>query len=236
MSESTKAINVVRVRNERSIVGYWMVANLAPRAGSAFIYGELRLPAMRGEHLVGADRVGFADTPLVRAVQTWVANQVEDLAQKIERAMAKETRPEERERANDALSQFRELMRRYLMPEATPGELNADARSGIKDGLKRKPPLAPASWGKRIDTIVMEGRRKSIAIALGSKVPLDYRCYEQTDKGLLPVRTADVELVTEPLGIVLMNPDRSITGRSQGKTIAWLRDKATGVRSETIEI
>jgi len=236
MSESTKAINVIRVRNQRNVVGYWMLAGLAPRAGSAFIYGELRLPAMTGQHLAGAERAGFADTPLVRAVQTWVAGRVEDLAQMVERSMAKETRPEERERANDALSQFRDLMRRYLTPEAVPGQLSSEGPDGKSDGPRPEPPTPPKEWGKKVDTIIVEQGRRRIAIAQGTNVPLEYRCYEKTDKGLLPVRNADVELLTEPSGVAAMGSSRSISGVSEGRTVAWLRDRATRVCSEKIEI
>lgn len=236
MSESTKAINVIRVRNQRNVVGYWMLATLAPRAGSAFIYGELRLPGMTSEHHAGAERSGFADTPLVRAIQTWVASQVENLAQSIERSMARETRPEERERANDALNHFRDLMRKYLTPETISGQLSSESPDGKKDGTRPEPPTPPKEWGRRVDTIIIEQGRKTIAIAQGSSVPLEYRCYERTDKGLVPIRNAEVELFTEPSGVVVMNSNRSISGVSEGKTVAWLRDPATGVESEKIGI
>jgi hypothetical protein len=235
MSDTTKALNIIRVRNDRNIVGYWTVADLNPLASSAFIYGELHLPIMRGRHLVGSDRVGFADTSLVRAVQLWVAEKVQELGKLIQRAHGKETRPEERNRMNEILHQFRDLMRKFLEPESTAGDMESDALKGGGEGPKPKPPEAPR-WGSRIDRIILEPGRTSIAMAYGSRIPLDFRCYEVSPNGLLPIRNPEVTLAPDKNGLLKLHPDKSLEGLAEGRTTIRITDKSSTAKSEPIEV
>lgn len=235
LSEETKAFNIVRVKNERNVVGYWTVAELAPLAASAFLYGELQLPAMTSEHTIGAEWERFKDTPLVRAVKVWVSEHVNDLAQRIQKKMEKEVRPEERGKANEVLSRFRDLMREYLDADAS-GMLGSEGLGVGKEGAKPQPPKAPKEWGNKVDTILLEPNRKSIAIALGSRVPLEFKCYENQGEERLPVKDAKVDLIPNRKGIVKFDSDRSITGFSAGKIIAKLRDRGTGVESNEMEM
>lgn len=146
MSDRNRPLNVVRARNERNIVGSWTLADLAPMAESAFIYGVLSLPALQSEHLAGSDRMGFSDTALVRAVAAWLGAQVEDLAERIRAARAAQNRPEDHARATTALEKMRDLMRRYI--EATrPGGGGDHGDGEGPDGPLPPPPPGPR-WAR----------------------------------------------------------------------------------------
>lgn len=91
----TRPLNVIRIRNQRNVVNNWSIAGLHYRAELAFILGLLQVSDLRGDRLVGADRMGLTDTPLVRTLRHWVSQQVEVLANQIQQANAKEHKPEE---------------------------------------------------------------------------------------------------------------------------------------------
>lgn len=235
-SEETKAFNIIRVKNQRNVVGYWTLADLAPVAASAFLYGELTLPAFTSEHTVGAEWEKFADTPLVRAVKAWVAERVDELAQRLQKKMEKEVKPEERSKANEALSRYRDLMRNFLETTAA-GSLGIDGYGNGKEGSKPRAPKPPTRWGTKVDNIVLEPTNKHIAIALGTKIPLDFKCYENVEKDQLPVRKARVALIPTKKGIVKYdNIDHSITGVSPGRITVKLQDLDTGVESNELDI
>lgn len=231
LSDDTRALNVVRVKDQRNVVGYWHAAELVPRASSAFVLGEAVVPSLTGEHLAGADRIGFADTPLVRAVRAWVADQIENLATQLERAMARGSRSHDRERANDALSQFRDLMREFLAPTTGGGDDDqGDLGRRSKDHL---PPVV--RWGTRVDRIDVEPKRDMVSVARGTTVPIIYKCYEVTDLGeMLPVRNPQLQMIADTPGILELVKSRIIKGVSEGDTIARLRDAVTGVESNEI--
>jgi hypothetical protein len=113
-TEDMRPLHLIRIRNNRNVVGLWSVADLSPGASSGFVFGELRVPSLDGEHLAGADRKSLNDTPLVRGLQDWTANQVKELADKIQQATAKEHRSEDRDKVNQSLKKLRDLMREFL--------------------------------------------------------------------------------------------------------------------------
>ena len=187
MSDHSKPLNVIRVRNDRNVAGQWSLAELAPRAESAFVFGQVKVAAVKGEHLAGAERIGFADTPLIRALEGWVAAQVEDLADKIQKANAKETKQEDRDKANATLSEFRELMREFLSPNPVPGADEGEGEGEGKQGKGVKRKRTAWTLGKRVDEIALEPTNGAIALALGTKIPIYYKCYQvDADGNSLP--------------------------------------------------
>src|SRR5437879_6712772 len=86
-------------------------------ACSTFILGTLRVPALTGEQLAGAERHALADTPLTRSLQDWVEAEVTEIATQIQRSQASRDTPEDRDTTNEALRKLRDLMRQFLRPE-----------------------------------------------------------------------------------------------------------------------
>ena len=236
-TDDRKALNVIRVRNDRNIVANWAVAGLSPRAESGFIFGELRVPDLRGEHLADSHRTDLADTPLRRALEAWVHEQIEVLAERIQEAMAHETRPQDKERASHALSQLRELMREYLETDPIPGEDDDADGDGNNDngedgnGISGHGPR----WGTTVDTIELEPSRARLALALGTKVPFVFRCYD-TSSGASrrPVKHVALELQSNQDGIVEMMDDGCLRALAPGSTEVWLRDPDSGVISDRV--
>ena len=108
----------------------------------------LSLPALQGEHLAGADRIGFADTPLGRATKAWLSEQVEDLAEAIRTVKAAEYKPADHEKATDALEKMRNLMRRYLDATGVDGRGGPGEGEGVDGPFPPPPP--PPIWGSRV--------------------------------------------------------------------------------------
>lgn len=221
-TEDMRPLNVIRVRNARNIVGLWSVPDLCPGASSGFIYGELRLPAMEGDHVIGADRHSLNDTPLVRAVEKWTADQIRRLAERIQEATAKEHRPEDCDRVNASLRKLRDLMRRFLADRqrGTDGSGEGDRGTGDRGGDPE--PRPPREHGTRIDVIEVEGGAASIALAAGCRVPLRVRAFEHTANGELlavvePILTPHVE----PSGFVEYLPDGTVAGLAAGTATLW---------------
>jgi hypothetical protein len=123
-TEDMRPLHVIRIRNDRNVVGLWSVADLSPGASSGFIFGEIRVPGLEAEHMAGADRKSLNDTPLVRALEAWTADQVKSLADKIQQATAREHKPEDRDKVNQSLNKLRNLMRNFLR-DRDRGELGA---------------------------------------------------------------------------------------------------------------
>jgi hypothetical protein len=217
-ADRRKALNVIRVRNGRNVVANWSVADLSPRSESAFVYGQLLLPALTPEHLAGAERHGTVDTPLVLAVRAWVAAQVEDLASRIQQAQARNHRPEDRTRANDALERMRELMRQYLRGDTLVG-----------------PTERPR--GTRVDEIVFEGGRASVALAAGTTVPLQVACFELTPQGKrLPVSVDGLEMCCETGSVLDLVSTGLVRGVWPGRTKCWFRTGEGGVESNRVDV
>ena len=211
-----RAINVIRVRNDRNVVANWAVAELAPVASSTFLYGTLRVPALTGEHLSGAERQALADTPLTRALQAWVEQLLSQISLEIQRAQASRDTTEDREAANDALRRLRELMREYLRP------------SGGENGGRE--------FGSIIHEITLEPGKNELALAVGTVVPLVFKCYERDRDRRLPILKPRVHMVADPVGVVSFNGFSSITALAPGTCKARLENLEGTVRSNEVTI
>lgn len=220
-----KAVNVVRVRNARNVIGNWSVADLCAQSSSAYIYGVLQMPTTGPENQLGADRIALADTPLVRALEAWTAQQVTDLAAKIQKAISKEHKPQEVDKANDGLRKMREAMRQFL-EKAAQGQ-------GGGDGEPPQPPVR----GTIVRQIVLERGAQALALAKGTTVPLVVQAYDLAPNGdRLKVRGAHLELVSDPPTLTSMVGRRSLRAESVGRATIWFRDVATGVESNRVGI
>jgi hypothetical protein len=233
---NSKPLNVVRVRNARNIVGNWSVADMHSRAESAFIFGELRMPSLSPEHQMGADRVTLADTPLMRALQSWVTEHVVALAARLQKAMAQEHKPQEMDKANDGLRKMRDLMREFL-EETAPGSYSGPGGKG-HDPDGGKPPVRPTKpEGTVVRQIVLEGGAQSIALARGTTVPLIVRAYDAGPNGeKLVIRKAQLEMQSEGPGVASLSGRRTLRADAAGRTTIWFQDKATGVLSNRVEV
>lgn len=232
-----KALNVIRVRNTRNVVANLSLADLVPQNESGFILGDLRLPSIGPEHVSGADRKGLADTAITRAVQQWLESQVEQLAQRIQRAITKDHKPQDRNRANDSLQRIRDLMRRFLEPEDSQGtNEGAGGPQGDGDRGRTREPVERKT-GSVVQIIELEPGRRTVSLATGSQIPLVAHCYEQAPDGkLLPVSGVDLELVASGARIATLSATRTLKGEVAGRSQVSVRDKASGVQSNTIEV
>jgi len=237
MSEDLKALNVIRVRNERNVVANWPLARLAPMAESSFIFGELRVPGLEAEHVADSHRDELADTPLARALEQWVTEQVEALAAKLRDALVKETRPEDRTRTSRTLSEFRELMRDYLESSPVSGEQEGEGEDGDEGngtGRRRGRRWIP---GSKLDEIILEPGQQRISLASGTKAPLVFRCYERDPDGeRYPVLGVPVELCVSRSGMLRLTSDGDLHGISAGTAEMWLRNPDTGITSNKVEV
>jgi hypothetical protein len=233
--EDTRPLNVIRVRNDRNIVDNWSVADLHSRAESAFIFGALRLPDLKGDHLVGADRMGLADTALVRAIRHWTSEQVKTLADKIQAATAKEHKAEDRDVANQGLKKLRELMQKYLQGAVSNNGLGPGTK-GTNGPGPTPPPPPPIEYGERVDELVFEGGGPSIAFATGTGIPILVKAYEVDATGIRkPVRKYNYTFHTESK-IVEIASDGRLLGQKPGVAKAWLVEAETGVKSNEVSI
>lgn len=239
MSDETRARNVIRVWNVRNNVATWpLTAILEAGAAASFIHGELRCPALTSEHLAGADRMHLSDTPLVRALHAWTGAKVRELAQELHKSMAERTNPKERERARSALHDLRNLMRRFLDPDATgarnPSEGAGDA-TGEQDGIRRKRP-SPI-YGKRLDRIVLEGGATDLAVVVGARVPLRFSALEVDADGVeRPIRDPGVALVSEVPGQFTLDAEGRLTALAPGVGAIVLISTDGGVTSNRVEV
>lgn len=118
-----RPLNVVRVLNARNILASWSVADLYPHAESAYVFGELRVPALELDHIAGADRHALADTALIRALRAWVGDEIGEVCREIQKAMAEDYGPTDRRKVNRELSQFRNLMESFLTGRVRRGPI-----------------------------------------------------------------------------------------------------------------
>ena len=232
-----KPLNVIRVRNDRNVVTNWSIADLVLRAESAFIYGQVFLPDLNEEHTVGADRNELADTALVRALRQWVVEQVEDLAVRIQKALARDHKAEDREKTNDRLVHFRELMRRFLLADPSFGDADSIADRGTTDtrGGSKKPTPPKKPHGMIINRIVLEHDAESVTLAAGTSVPLSVRCYEIRDNGeRLFVPTDGIELFADEHGVIELGESRTLKAHRVGKVECWVKSADSGVESNRV--
>jgi hypothetical protein len=185
ISQETRAKNVVRVWNNRNNVATWPLQALHSVSAASFIYGELRCPSLVDEHLSGAERLHLSDTPLVRALEHWAQEKVEELTNDLHRSMAEQTTPKDRERARSALNNIRDLMRRFLDADAAGSRTDgADLGGASGIGSKgRQVERDHSKFGERVDEIVLEDGRGDLAVICGTEVPLIFRCIELDDEG-----------------------------------------------------
>ena len=230
------ALNVIRVRDERNAIGHWTLAELAPCPESTFILGEVWVPALSGEDVVGADRIQMVETPLVRAVRAWVEGQIDALCEMIRHAKSQELETTERDRTADALGKFRDLMRRFLEERLVQGlEPGEGAGPGENRGIRC--PRPPVKYGSVVDVIDLEPGRSSIALAGGTTVPLEFHCYELTDASeRLPVRESVLELHSDCDGLVELTANRGLRALRIGHAQVWLRHPKSGIESDRIAI
>ena len=242
MTEETKARNVIRIWNNRNNVANWPLHSLGVLVTSvSFIYGELRCPALVGDHLADVARLHLSDTPLVRALTAWSRQKVQDLAEDLHRAMMAETKPRDREQARATLRSIRDLMRRYLDPDAV-GEDDDDAdhrghggNAGEHHGRRRE--REGTKFGERIDEIQLEQGRQDITMALGTTVPLRFQCKERQDNGVSkPVRAHDLVLRASPDVLVNFVGVNNISATSAGIGEIWLETKDGSVRSNKVDL
>ncbi len=230
MSERTRPLNVIRVRNLRNVVSRWSVADLAPSASSAFLYGTLTCPGLGAEHVAGADRQTLADIPLTRALRHWTAQQVRAAADEMRRAEAQRESEAGRERANDALRQLRDLMRQFLTEQ--PGD------SGRGTGTGRGPAPRAKAFGHRVDEAVLEEGVAGIAVPVGARIPIRYTCYEVDleTNGRLPVPCPAAVLRAEPPDSIEWSPDGTLVARRPGGAVVWIETRPDIVCSNRIEV
>jgi hypothetical protein len=233
-----KMLNVIRVRNSRNVVANLSVAELAPQNESAFIFGEVRLASLTPEHLSGSERKGLAETPLSRALLQWLAEQVAELAARIQKVIAKDHKQQDRDKANESLTQLRDLMKRFLEPEVISGE-NDLAEEGTKGKGNNggNPGGEPRERGERVDAIELETGRTTLALAAGTSIPLIIRCVERTKTGEeVPVFGAALELCTSETAPLSLDPARTLHADATWRGQIWVRDKASGVESNKLEV
>jgi len=238
LRQTDKALNVLRVRNARNVIAIWSVADLAPQNESAFIYGDARLHTITDEHLSGSDRKGLADTPLTRAVRQWVTEHVSDLASQLQRAIMKDHKQHDRDKANDSLSRFRNLMKKFLDLDPFQGDEDGDGRGPKGDGPEGIiDPPPPNLKGKVVHRIDLEPGRTSLAMATGTEIPLIARCYEIGPAGdLRPVPNVALELHTDSPAPLTLTNRLMLQAQEPWTGAVWVRDNTTGVESEKVQI
>jgi hypothetical protein len=239
MSSETRAKNVIRVWNHRNNVATWPLQALRSVSSASFIYGELRCQSLFGEHLSGADRIHLSDTPLVRALEKWVGERVEELANDLHRAMAEQTNPKERERARTALSSIRDLMRKFLDPDSTGAHVNAGSAGTAtgSGGTGNKPERNKDQFGTRVDRIQLEGGRSDLAVITGTKIPLLFSAQELSETGdALPVKNFKAVLHCDPAGQFQLDEANLLHALQDGVGKIWLTTIDGQVASNRVEI
>ena len=190
-----------------------------------------------GDHLGDANRTTLSSTPLTRALHRWVSEQVEQLAQQITKAQARETKPEDREKAKRALTGLRDLMRAYLEAEPFAGDDDDVATGGNGQGNRGRRRTKRTSFGERVDEIVLEPTMRHISLALGTRVPVLFRCYEvQQDGTKKPVRDASTHLCSSDEAIGRPSDDLTVTALTEGVCELWVESNATGKLSNRISL
>lgn len=237
LSDDLKARNVIRLWNSRNNVANWLLPALGLAMPAVyFIRGRIDCPALVGEHLIGADRKDLADTPLVRALEAWVVEQVRILATEIQKAQASETAPQEQARARKALKAFRDLMRNFLEQRDADGEED-DSGSGNKTGAKGagyRKAREKKEFGSRIDRIVLERAKPELIIAAGTKVPLLFSCFEdQVDGSSKPVKADSLTGKTDAATVVSVVAGE-VEGLTAGVAVAWLETADGKIRSNEV--
>jgi hypothetical protein len=231
------ARNVIRLKNSRNIVANWSVPALVAMPAAGFIYGHLDCSELTPDKLAGSDRTSLPDIPLTRALEYWTAQQVEELALRIQRIKASKTSEQEKDTANKTLTELRDLMKKYLLDLQSEGQgkFAGDAESDLSDeedkksgghgpGKKEKefPPVE--EWGEKVNEIILEPSKTEIKIACGTIVPLIVKCYQRTDEKKLPLKQVP---------LVLCATEEDILGPYKGNSVKALRCGKTNILFET---
>jgi len=234
-TEDMRPLHVIRVRNARNIVGLWSVADLSPGASSGFVFGELRVPSLDGEHLTGADRKSLNDTPLVRGLEGWTADRVKELADKIQQATAKEHRSEDRDKVNQSLNKLRDLMREFLKERDRGDQGAGKGQKGEGENGPNPPPPPPRPRGEIVNVIELEGNTASIAIAVGATVPLRLKAFEETSAGdLLPVPSPKLIAKTNRQDFLGVDGANQAIAIGNGQTTVWFESEDGIVKSNSV--
>jgi hypothetical protein len=236
-TEDMRPLHLIRVRNSRNVVGLWSVADLSPGASSGFVFGELCVPSLAGEHLAGADRKSLNDTPLVRGLEAWTADRVKELADKIQQATAKEHRTEDRDKVNQSLNKLRDLMREFLSDRERGDQGAGKGQTGNGPGGVKPPPPPPPPRGEVVNVIELEGRAASIAIAVGATVPLRVKAFEQTAAGeLRPVPSPKLVIKVDRSDRIDIDDAQQATAKTAGTTTVWFESEDGGVKSNMVTV
>ena len=240
ISQETRAKNVIRVWNNRNNVATWPLQTLHRVSAASFIFGKLQCPSLQDEHLAGADRLHLNDTALVRALEHWVGEKVQELANDLHQAMAEKTNPKDRERARSALNNIRKLMRRFLDADAS-GNSEIDGRDGAHDGSQEggdQEEREPVEYGRRVDEIILERNRNDISLICGSSVPLLFSCLEKDPETFEshPVRNASITFACEPADQFEFDGKGMITAKYPGLGKVWLETADGSTISNVVQV
>ncbi len=240
ISQETRAKNVIRVWNNRNNVATWPLQTLHRVSAASFIFGELRCPSLLGEHLAGADRLHLNDTALVRALEHWAGEKVQELANDLHQAMAEKTNPKDREKARSALNNIRNLMRRYLESDAS-GSSEDNGQDGAHDGNGDEGDQEyrePIKYGQRVDEILLERNRNDISLIRGTAVPLLFSCIEHDPETMesRSVRNAPLKFACEPADQFEFDENGMLEAKYAGLGKIWLESFDGSVTSNAVQV
>src|SRR6185312_14714363 len=122
-------------------------------------------------------------------------------------------------KARTALSNIRELMRRFLAPDASGAQPNAASNGGASGTTSQghQPERQGPTYGDRIDRIVLENDRNDLTIIAGTKVPLTFVAQELDDDGTAhPVRNPRLKLSSNPIGQFHLDEDGLLSATHAG--------------------
>ena len=231
-TDKYKAWNVIRIRDSRNVAATWSVADLAPVAASAYIFGVLRYPELPVDALVGNERQQLADTPLVRALRAWTAERVSELAAQIQRLQASRDSPKDRSATNDALGRLRDLMRRYLQAEVDSGpSAGVNGGTGGGHGSRKRTPFS-----EPVTRILLEPENTVLTLALGATIPLKCSFQAGLEGKEVPAHAVQVTPVSSGDSVISLLADMQIKGVQVGSTRLKLRLIDGTVESNEVEI
>src|SRR5207302_6474666 len=102
-------------------------------------------------------------------------------------------------------------------------------------GHRRKVKRPRGGYGTVVNEILLEPGSERLALAVGSTVPLVFRCYEVDGEGKRhPVVGANLTLEADHPGLVQLKGSDFLVALKGGTTEIWLKDRATGVESNRI--
>ncbi|HWD38391.1 MAG TPA: hypothetical protein VG944_06050, partial [Fimbriimonas sp.] len=226
--------NKISLWNERNSIGTWKLAELAGGAESGYIYGRLTAPALSAEVTAGADRTSVASTPETRALQEWCSEIVKELVAQIREARPTESSDKERDKANKALEQMRDLMRRYLDSDQDSDELGDEEGTHGGNG-KGKTKTRAVQYGQTVDELVLENGQLVITVAVGSTVRLKCQAFEKSASGDKPVKNYEREFRGSH-GVVSIDSHGNLTALAGGDATIYAYAPTFGKSSNEVTI